>query len=114
MSDAKLAMLDAQGFHSIAQRFMRRSEAALRIVQYANQRPGIKGAKNRFEPKRKRGKIEENSWNLRENGDKEEFRRCIGSCWFIWAETSCFWVLIMKYYERVISPFIHFIILIAL
>lgn len=37
VSDAKLAMLDAQGFHSIAQRFMRRSEAALRIVQYANQ-----------------------------------------------------------------------------
>jgi hypothetical protein len=52
VSDAKLAMLDAQGFHSIAQRFMRRSEAALRIVQYANQRPGIKGAKNSFEPKR--------------------------------------------------------------
>lgn len=37
VSDAKLAMLDAQGFHSIAQRFRRRSEAALRIVQYANQ-----------------------------------------------------------------------------
>lgn len=36
VSDVKLAMLDAQGFRDICQRFMRRSEAALRIVQYAN------------------------------------------------------------------------------
>lgn len=36
VSDAKLAMLDAQGFRDICQRFMRRSEAALRIVRYAS------------------------------------------------------------------------------
>lgn len=57
VSDAKLAMLDAQGFHSIAQRFMRRSEAALRIVQYANQRPA-KTAQKTGEPIADRGKID--------------------------------------------------------
>lgn len=36
VSDCKLAMLDAAGFHNLAQRFMRRSEGALKIVQYAN------------------------------------------------------------------------------
>ncbi|CAJ1345915.1 unnamed protein product [Effrenium voratum] len=36
ISDVKVAMLDAQGFRDICQRFMRRSEAALRIVRYAS------------------------------------------------------------------------------
>ena len=34
VSDVKLAMLDAQGFFDLCQRFMRRSEAALRILGY--------------------------------------------------------------------------------
>ncbi|CAK8992558.1 unnamed protein product [Durusdinium trenchii] len=36
VSDVKLAMLDAQGFRDICQRFMRRSEAALRIAHLAS------------------------------------------------------------------------------
>lgn len=34
VSDVKLAMLDAQGFFDLCQRFMRRSEAALKILGY--------------------------------------------------------------------------------
>eukprot|EP00434_Breviolum_minutum_P038507 symbB.v1.2.034159.t1/scaffold4292.1/size81749/2 len=37
VSDVKLAMLDAQGFFDLCQRFMRRSEAALKILGYATQ-----------------------------------------------------------------------------
>eukprot|EP00913_Durusdinium_trenchii_P001306 g1204.t1 len=37
VSDVKLAMLDAQNFHDLCQRFMRRSEAALKILGYATQ-----------------------------------------------------------------------------
>lgn len=37
LSDAKLAMLDGQGFIDICQRFLRRSEAAVRVVDYAAQ-----------------------------------------------------------------------------
>lgn len=39
VSDVKLAMLDAQGFRDICQRFMRRSEAALRIAAWQHPAP---------------------------------------------------------------------------
>eukprot|EP00438_Fugacium_kawagutii_P021077 Skav205900 [mRNA] locus=scaffold123:266385:271019:+ [translate_table: standard] len=37
VSDAKLAMLDVQGFIDICQRFMRKSDAGVKIVNYATQ-----------------------------------------------------------------------------